>query len=175
MLPVPTLRKVPFDWENHDPTGGQRLPTLCALGCAGGMILFFDALDRRRPRAALLAPATHAAAALLTLVNFTQGGCLVTVPLLLAGGAGVAAAAGRIWWRRTTSVPRLAAVRRLGSSDSGRGAAGAGAAAGPVGDTTHTGSVGASGAANGTSSGTVVTPRSVSRDSTAALGQPPST
>ncbi|KAL4448268.1 hypothetical protein ABPG75_005487 [Micractinium tetrahymenae] len=73
---------------------------LSTLGMAavltGGMVLFFDALDRRRPRAALLAPATHAAAALLTLVNFTQGGCLVTVPLLLAGGAGVAAAAGRV-------------------------------------------------------------------------------
>lgn len=131
------------------------------------MVLFFDALDRRRPLSALVAPAMHAAAALLTLVNFTQGGCLVSVPLLLASGAGVAAAAGRIWWLRTTSLPRL---RRPGSGTSSHRAAGVGAAAGPDGGTSDRGEPGMSGPANGTSS-TMAMPRTVSRDSAAGHAQ----
>lgn len=85
------------------------LSTLGLAGVlAGGTIAAFDALERRELKRAALAPAAHAAAALLTLANFAEGGCLVTVPLLLAGGAGVAGYAGRLWWQRTTSVPRLA-------------------------------------------------------------------
>ena len=99
---------------------------LSTLGFAalltGSMVLWLDALERRTLRPALAAPAAHAAAALLTLVNFADGGCLVSVPLLLAGGAGVAAAAGRLWWHSTTSVPRTAAPRQPGSA---RGSAGA--------------------------------------------------
>lgn len=105
---------------------------LSTLGMAslltGAMLLWFDGLEMRRARVALLAPAAHAAAALLTLGNFADGGCLVTVPLLLAGGAGMAAAAGRLWWLRTTRVPRLAGPRRVASS--GRTAAGSDAGRG---------------------------------------------
>lgn len=75
---------------------------------AGAMVLAFDAAERRELRRVAAAPAAHAAAALLTLGNFADGGCLVTVPLLLAGGSAMAAWAGRIWWQRTTSVPHLA-------------------------------------------------------------------
>lgn len=86
---------------------------LSTLGMAalltGAMVLWLDGLERRDAKQAVLAPATHLAAALLTLANFADDGCLATVPLLLAGGAAVAAAAGRRWWQRTTAVPRLAA------------------------------------------------------------------
>lgn len=93
---------------------------LSTLGLAalltGAMVLWFDGLERRQLRHALVAPAAHTTAALLTLVNFAHNGCLISVPLLLAGGAAVATAAGRLWWLRTTSVPRLAAGRRASGS-----------------------------------------------------------
>lgn len=106
---------------------------LSTLGLAalltGAMVLSFDALERRNLAAAAAAPAAHTAAALLTLVNFADGGCLVSVPLLLVGGAAVAAAAGRVWWRRTTAVPRLLpAERRSATAAAAPGSSGGGGA-----------------------------------------------
>lgn len=103
---------------------------LSTLGMAalltGAMVLAFDAAERRQGKHAALAPAAHAAAALLTLLNFAEGGCMVSVPLLLAGGTGVAAAAMWVWWQRTTSVPRLAVGRRLSEGAAGGNSSGGG-------------------------------------------------
>lgn len=127
-------------------------------------MLFFDALERRRPRSALLAPASHAATALLTLVNFTHDGCLITVALLLATGAGVAAAAGRVWWLRTTSTPRPG-LRRPDSSSSGRSTGGVGAAE-PDDDVSGVG-----GTTNVPSSSAAALARTMSRDGAATHAQ----
>lgn len=86
---------------------------------AGGMVLFFDGLERREVGRAAAVPMAHAAAALLTLLNLADGGCMVSMPLLLAGGGGVAAYAARVWWQRTTSPsvpPRLLAARRAAAA-----------------------------------------------------------
>lgn len=126
------------------PTPAPPLPrsfylvgALSTLGIAAlltaGMVLSFDGLERREVKQALAAPAAHAAAALLTLSNFADGGCMVSVPLLLAGGGAMAAWAGRVWWQRTTTVPRLLVGGRRGAAsarDAGDGSAGGDAAAG---------------------------------------------
>jgi hypothetical protein len=96
---------------------------------AGGMVVWFDGMERRRRGRALLVPVAHAAAALCTLGNLADGGCMVTLPLLLAGGAGVAAYAGRVWWQRATAPARLAAAGADGyggSSSGSRGLTGGG-------------------------------------------------
>lgn len=93
---------------------------------AAGMVLWFDGMERRRRGRALLAPAAHAAASLCTLGNLADGGCMVTLPLLLAGGAGVAAYAGRVWWQRATAPVRVARLAAAAGADGLGGSGGGG-------------------------------------------------
>jgi hypothetical protein len=91
---------------------------LSTLGMAavliGGMVLWLNGLERGRLLQAAAAPGSHAAAAALTLVNLAEGGCRLSIPLLLAGGTAVAAYAIDVWWHCTTSggPPGLMPPRR---------------------------------------------------------------
>lgn len=83
------------------------LTTLAFAGVlTGGMILGFAGLEKGDYKQAAAVSAVHLTAALLTLVNFTQGGCLISVPLLLIGGSAMGAWAGGVWWRHTGQVLR---------------------------------------------------------------------
>ena len=79
-----------------------------------------------------MVPAAHAAAALCTLGNLADGGCMVTLPLLLAGGAGVAAYAVRVWWQRATAPARLARLAAAGADGYGVSSSGSGGLAGGI-------------------------------------------
>lgn len=83
----------------------------------GGMILWLNGLECERLAQAAAAPASHAAAAALTLLNLADGGCRLSIPLLLACGAAVAAYAAGVWWRCTTAraPPGLMPARRAAS------------------------------------------------------------
>jgi hypothetical protein len=99
---------------------------------AGGMVVWFDGMERRRRGRALMVPAAHAAAALCMLGNLADGGCMVTLPLLLAGGAGVAAYAVRVWWQRATAPARLARLAAAGADGYGVSSSGSGGLAGGI-------------------------------------------
>jgi anterior pharynx defective protein 1 len=87
---------------------------LSTLGLAGvltgGMVICFEGLERKDYTQGVAPSLVHLAAACETLANFSQGGCVASVPLLLAAGAATAAWAVRLWWRRTGEAlqPRAA-------------------------------------------------------------------
>lgn len=78
---------------------------LSTLGLAGvltgGTVIAFDAMAQKALMRAAVPSALHLGAAMVTLINFTQAGCLVSVPLILVTGAGVSGMAGWVWWNRT--------------------------------------------------------------------------
>jgi hypothetical protein len=69
---------------------------------AGAMVLAFEGLERHDwKRGALLPVALHLLGGLLTLINFSQGGCVVSVSLILAEGIFVSVYTGKVWWKCT--------------------------------------------------------------------------
>ena len=81
------------------------LTTLAFSGVlTGGMIIGFAAMEKGDVKQAAAVSAAHLVAALLTLVNFTQGGCLISIPLLLVGGTAMGVWAGKVWWAHTGLV-----------------------------------------------------------------------
>ena len=83
---------------------------MSTLGLAGvltgGMVVSFEGLERGDYKQGIAPSFVHLAAALLTLVNFSQDGCMISVPLLLVVGVGMGAWGGRVWWQRTGLVTR---------------------------------------------------------------------
>jgi gamma-secretase subunit APH-1 len=81
---------------------------LTTLGFAGiltgGMVLAFEGMERQDlKRGALLPILLHVVGGVLTLINFSQGGCVVSVPLILVEGIFVSVFAGKVWWKCTDS------------------------------------------------------------------------
>ncbi|KAK9826813.1 hypothetical protein WJX81_003457 [Elliptochloris bilobata] len=70
------------------------------------MPVAFDGLGKRQRGQWLAVPAAHLGAALLTLGNLADGGCVAVLPLLLLGAAGMAAAAAWVCWRDVGTVAR---------------------------------------------------------------------
>ena len=88
----------------------------------GGMIIAFEGMERLAwKRGVVLPVALHLLGGLLTLINFTQGGCVVSIPLILAEGIFVSVFAGKVWWTCTDPRERQSQhgtnmERRQGSS-----------------------------------------------------------
>jgi hypothetical protein len=60
----------------------------------------------------VLAPLVHLTAALVTLVNFHDGGCTKSVPVLLVLGAGTGCLAAWVMWKTGMARQPLVALQR---------------------------------------------------------------
>jgi anterior pharynx defective protein 1 len=103
----------------------------------GAMILAFEGMERQDwKRGAVLPVALHLLGGLFTLINFSQGGCVVSVSLILLEGVFVSAFAGRIWWKCTDPhlQQRQLRQRRRSSSNTTRYSTDTGVARSPRGE-----------------------------------------
>lgn len=70
----------------------------------GAMVIAFEGMERQDWKRGGAPPVVlHLLGGLFTLINFSQGGCVVSVPLVLAEGIFVSVFAGKVWWRCTDS------------------------------------------------------------------------
>lgn len=64
------------------------------------MVIFFDGLHTHNWFHVAYAPAMHITASLMTLVNLTQGGCVIAMPVVLGLGAASMVYTGQLAWRK---------------------------------------------------------------------------
>lgn len=72
-----------------------------AVLLTAGMVIAFELAASSKKGRAIIPSILHIIAALITLGNFAQGGCLITCPLLLALAGGTASWAAIIWWQNS--------------------------------------------------------------------------
>ena len=94
-------------YSTHCPQMSYYLvSSLATLGFAGiltgAMVLAFEGMERHDWKRGIVLPVgLHLVAALFTLINFYQGGCVVSISLILLEGILVSLFAGKVWWRCT--------------------------------------------------------------------------
>mmetsp|Transcript_23156 Transcript_23156/g.64323 ORF Transcript_23156/g.64323 Transcript_23156/m.64323 type:complete len:267 (-) Transcript_23156:144-944(-) len=79
-----------------------------------GMMVSFEGIQQRKWLFAGLTPALHMGSALLTLANFTQGGCVIVIPVNLTISVVPAILSGLICWR--CAARNVSAGYAIGSS-----------------------------------------------------------
>jgi len=99
----------------------------------GGMIIAFEGMERQTwKRGVVLPGALHLLAGLFTLINFIQGGCVISVPLILIEGICVSSFAGKVWWKCTDPREQQSqhgnSIERRGGSSGRHAANGSGSA-----------------------------------------------
>ena len=80
------------------------------MNTAGAHVIFVEGLRNKRYHIAIMVPVVHLLVALASLLNFTQGGCTISVPIILLSGVAVTGFAGLSSWHK--------AIATLASSNS---------------------------------------------------------